>query len=446
MGRQGTALLSKALLVSAVSPVLVLPEVAFAQDATDVTATVSMEQRVDVLERQVREQQGEIAALKQMLARSTEANDTMLAMIQGRGLGGPIPMAPLVPGSDKFDSLGLAQQSAQAPLTGPAPVPGQPVGEAPADEEANKVQARVAAVPEGQGVLTPKGTLQIEPSLEYVLSSTDRLVFRGIEFVPGLNLGVIEASSADRETAAAALTFRYGLTNRMAVDVRVPFLYRHDRVDILRRQDINVARTSTLEEKDIGDVEFNLRYQLNRPTNPQAPIFVGAISVKSTTGKGPFDVPYDQDAIALGLATGSGFWSVSPSVSFLLPSDPVVIYGGVSYLANIARNIDKTVGQVPIGRVNPGDAISGNLGFGFALNPRFSFSLGYRYSHIFPTTSVIGGTIQRSTKLQVGSLLFGMAYRLTQTTSLNFGFEFGVTQDAPDVSMSLRVPFSLDFK
>jgi hypothetical protein len=404
-----------------------------------------MEQRVDVLERQVREQQDEIVALKQMLARTSQANDNMLAMMQGRGIGGQIPMAPF-PGPNSFDGVGLAQQSAQAPLSGAAPVPGQPVGEAPAEDEANKVQTRVAAVPENQGVLTKAGTLQIEPSVEYSLSSTNRLVFRGIELVPGIQIGVIEASSADRETGVAAVSLRYGLTTRMAVDVRVPFLYRHDRVDILRRQENSVTRTSNLQEKDLGDVEFGLRYQLNRPTNQQAPIFVAGVSVKSTTGKGPFDVPYDSDSVALGLATGSGFWSVSPSVSFLLPSDPVVIYGGVGYLVNIARNVDKTIGGTPIGRVNPGDAISANLGFGFALNPRFSFSLGYRHAYIFPTTSEIGGTIQRSTKLQVGSLLLGMAYRLNQRTSLNFGFEFGVTEDAPDVSMSLRVPFSLDLK
>lgn len=444
MGRQGTALLSRALLASAASIVALSGGRALAQDAALVTATVPMEQRVDVLERQVREQQSEIAALKQMLARSAEANDTMLAMIQGRGLGGPIPMAPLVPGSDRSDRFDLAQQSAQAPLTGAAPVPGQPVGEAPADEEANKVQARVAAVPEGQGVLTRKGTLVIEPSLEYALSSTNRLVFRGIELVPGIQIGVIEASNAERLTLVGAYSARYGLTNNLQAEVRVPYLYRSDRIDVVQQRDEGIVRTLSFKEKDIGDIEFGLRYQVNRPRSAQQPIFTAGLSVKSDTGKGPFDIGYDEFGIATGLTTGSGFWAVAPSLNFLLPSDPVVIYGGVGYLWHMGRDINKDVGGTFVGHVNPGDAISANLGFGFALNPRFSFSLGYRHSYLFPTTSEIGGTIQKSSRLQVGSLSLGMAYRLTETTSLNFGVDVGVTEDAPDVSLSLRVPFSID--
>jgi len=378
-----------------------------------------------------------------MLARTTEANDTMLAMIQGRGLGGQIPMAPF-PNSQGFDGVGLAQQSAQAPITGAAPVPGQPVGEAPADEEANKVQARVAAVPEGQGVLTKSGRLVIEPSVEYALSSTNRLVFRGIELVPGIQIGVIEASNAQRLTLVGTTAFRYGLTNSLQAELRIPFLHRNDRIDVVQQRDQGIVRSLAFEENDIGDIEFGLRYQVNRPRSPQQPIFTAGVSVKSNTGKGPFDIGYDEFGIATGLTTGSGFWAVTPSVNFLLPSDPVVIYGGLGYLLHLGRDVNKDVGGTFIGHVDPGDAISANLGFGFALNPRFSFSLGYRHSYIFPTTSVIGGTTQRSQKLQVGSMSMGMAYRLSERTSLNFGVDFGVTEDAPDVSISLRVPFSID--
>ena len=445
MRRQGTGLLSRALLATAVSSVLAVPGgYAYAQEVVpSSSAAPSMEQRVDVLERQVREQQDEIAALKQMLARTSQANDSMLAMMQGRGLGGQIPMAPF-PGANAFDGVGLAAQSAQAPLSGAPPVPGQPVGEAPAEDEASKVQTRVQAVPEGQGVLTRAGRLVIEPSVEYSLSSTNRLVFRGVELVPGFQIGLIEASDARRETLVGAASLRYGITNRLQAEVRVPFLYRNDRIAVVQQRDLGIVRTIALSEKDLGDIEFGLRYQLNRPRGAQQPIYTVGVSVKSTTGKGPFDIGYDEFNVATGLTTGSGFWAVSPSLNFLLPSDPVVIYGGVGYLLHIGRDINKTVGTAFIGHVNPGNAISANLGFGFALNPRFSFSLGYRHSYIFPTTSEIGNTIQRSDKLQSGSMLLGMSYRLSERTSLNFGFEFGVTEEAPDVAISLRVPFSLD--
>lgn len=120
-----------------------------------------------------------------------------------------------------------------------------------------------------------------------------------------------------------------------------------------------------------------------------------------------------------------------------------MLYGGLSYFHQFARDIDKTIGETFIGRVKPGDAIGANIGFGFALNPRFSYSLGFRHSYIFPTESEIGETIQHSDRLQAGQLLFGMSYRFTERQTVNLGFEFGVTKDAPDLSVTLRLPIIL---
>src|SRR3546814_17586738 len=101
------------------------------------------------------------------------------------------------------------------------------------------------------------------------------------------------------------------------------------------------------------------------------------------------------------------------------------------------------VGDVLIRRVDPGDAVSANIGFGFALNPRFSFSLGYRHNYIFPTKTEIGDTHQKSTYLNVGSLNFGMSYRLTQRDVLNPGFEIGFTEVGPAVSITMPMPFGV---
>ena len=46
-------------------------------------------------------------------------------------------------------------------------------------------------------------------------------------------------------------------------------------------------------------------------------------------------------------------------------------------------------------------------------------------------------------KLHVGQFNFGLSYRVTQTQVINLGFEFGVTEDAPDVSITLRTPIVL---
>ena len=185
-----------------------------------------------------------------------------------------------------------------------------------------------------------------------------------------------------------------------------------------------------------------MRYQINK-VRPLHPIWIASLRVKSNTGNGPFEIPFDEFGVATGLATGSGFWGIQPGVSFLLPSDPVVIYGGLSYFYHMARDIDQEIGDAFVGRVDPGDAIAANIGFGFALNPRFSYSLGYRHNYIFPTETELGDTVQRSNTLHVGAFNFGLSYRVTAKRTINLGFEFGVTEDAPDVSITVRSPFVL---
>lgn len=317
-------------------------------------------------------------------------------------------------------------------------LPDKPVGEAP--PEATPTQrAAVEAIPRDLGVLTPAGQLVFDPSVEYTRSSTNRLVFRGIELIPGIQIGLIEATDADRDTIIGTAALRYGITNRLEIDARVPYLYRNDRIEVVQQRDEGIVRNIHMRDDGIGDAEATLRYQINK-VRPLHPIWIASLRVKSDTGTGPFEIPFDEFGVATGLATGSGFWGVEPGVSFLLPSDPVVIYGGLSYFWHVPRNIDKEIGDVFVGRVDPGDAIIGNIGFGFALNPRFSYSMGYRHNFIFPTESELGETTQRSNKLHVGQLNFGMSYRVTKKQTINLGFEFGVTEDAPDVSMTLRSP------
>lgn len=330
---------------------------------------------------------------------------------------------------------GSATNTANTSSTAP---PDGPVGEAP-PEDAHPATT-VEALPEGQNALLGHGRLVIEPSIEYSRSSSNRLVFRGVEIVTGVQVGLLEANDTARDTLSGALDVRYALTDRLEVEARVPYVYRHDRVTTVAQQSTSTTRTFELEGSDIGDVEVSARYQLNRGRNG-APIFVVGGRVKSNTGLSPFDLERDQFGVSTELATGSGFWGVQGSLSMLYPSDPVVLFGNISYLYNIADDVNADVGTAHIGRVDPGDSIGVGFGFGFALNPRFSYSLGYSHSYITETETEINGTTQRSVPLQVGTLQFGMSFRATPRLTLSTGVDIGVTDDAPDVRVSLRAPF-----
>ena len=116
-------------------------------------------------------------------------------------------------------------------------------------------------------------------------------------------------------------TLRYGLTNRIELEARLPYLFRSDRVEVVKQREGSITRALHLSEQHVGDAELALRYQLNRASG-ERPIWIASLRVKMPTGKGPFDIPFDESGVAQGLATGSGFWAVQPGLSFLLPSDP----------------------------------------------------------------------------------------------------------------------------
>ena len=267
-------------------------------------------------------------------------------------------------------------------------------------------------------------------------------MFAGIELVPGLQIGSIQASTADRNTTIDALTIWHGFTGRLEGELMIPAMIRTDSIHLSQVRDGTVTEGFDLHQTGIGDIEGALRWQINAPLNPEAPIIIAGLRVKSDTGKSPFSITYDEFGIAHGLATGSGFWGVQPGITVLLPSDPAVIYGGVSYLYQFPRNINRNVGGTLIGHVHPGGAITANVGFGFAINPRFSFSLGYSHTYILPTRTELNGSFQDSSTLQVGTLDLGMSYRLNRHQLVTLAFQFGVTHDAPGVSLTLRLPFT----
>lgn len=332
----------------------------------------------------------------------------------------------------------VASQPAQ-----PVAMPERPVGQNP---NPKKDIPEASALPENVSVLTPPGSFVFTPSFEYTRSSSNRLVFRGVEIVPGLQLGLIDANDVARDTVIGALNLRAGLFDRLEMEVRLPYVYRNDRLTTLSQQIVSgtapATQTTTISSNGLGDVEASLRYQFNGASGSD-PIYIGSIRVKSPTGVGPYNVRFDNTGIASTLATGTGFWAAGPGFLMIVPSDPAVMFVNLSWMHSFGQNIGKTIGTTPVGEVDPGDSFDLAAGFGLALNQRFSFSLGYNHTLILPTTQKIGATLQRSSTLQAGSLSFGMSYQLAPGLVISNSYLFGVTSDAPDLSVVFRIPIKL---
>jgi len=318
-------------------------------------------------------------------------------------------------------------------------IPKNPVGPAPESVEKAKPPELPRISETVGGVLTPKGNLILEPSLEYNYASNNRVFLDAFTFIPAIAIGLIDLREIDRHTFIGAITGRYGVTNRLEVSGRVPFLYRED---TQRSRAVSVGagvdETFNADGSGLGDIEFTARYQFNGGAGGW-PIFVGNLATTIPTGKSPYDVDF---VLAQGvpgarfpteLPTGSGYVSVQPSITALYPTDPAVFYANLNY--GYAFETDENIGTV-----DPGDSIGASFGLGFSINERSSFSIGYSHKHVFDTE--VDGDPVPGSNLDIGEFLLGYSFKLTRDTSLNLAVSIGATEDAQDAKLTVRVPMS----
>lgn len=404
-----------------------------------------LEQRLKLLEEAVKRQEQIILqqqrALDQQQERLSAIDAAQLELSRGAGARqGTPPAQPAAP------DAGAGSAAPSAPSTPPsstATPPEQPVGEAPPEE-----RPEIPVIADVGGVLTPTGTLVVEPTLDYSHSNLNRLTFRGIELQETVLIGVIEASDADRDFFSPSMTFRYGLFEDFEVEAKIPYVMRDDRVSFLIPQAMapDIERTDKLDGDGLGDIEVAAHYQIT----DSSPYVVGNLRFKTRTGEGPFDIDRDEFGIEQELPTGSGFYALEPSLTILYPTDPIVLFGSVSYQVNFADDVNEEIGEVTVRDVDPGDAIGVAFGMGFSVNEEFSFSLGYKHHYIFGTETEIvappptGDRTEKSNSLHVGAFLFGMGYRVSDDVGVNLDLEVGATDDAPDMRVLLRVPVAFD--
>lgn len=349
------------------------------------------------------------------------------------------------------------------------------------------------------GVLTPKGTMFVEPGIDFATSSDNRFFFQGVEIVDAVLIGAIEATDTDRRAVTESIGVRYGLTNRIEIDGSISYVSRQDRISGVAIDD-NSAATRNLGGYGIGDANFGIHYQLNNGRS--FPYTIVNLRAKAPTGNGPFDVDRDINGFDTELATGSGFWTIEPSLSFILPTSPAVIFANVGYQKNLSVSPNSIIGpDTTIIDFNPGDAIRTSLGVGISVNERLSLNFGYDQSNFFKSRSSVrqdnifrpldgdndgqqdirqdgmgnlldengntftlnpDGTVPagvtpdflfsgpftefrttESPATTVGSFLFGGSYAVTDKFRINLNTAFGATDEAPDMRVSLRAQYKL---
>ena len=406
--------------------------------AQGVPARKGIGQRVEALEQQVSAQSREIEAMRRQVLEQEARYQDLERSVAEAARNAPTPVTA--------EAAPAGNVPAEA---GPRPVR---VGVAP---EVENQPPAVAPLFDQPGILTQPGHYVLEPSLQYGYSSSNRVALVGYTIIPALLIGLIDVREVKRNTLTAALTGRWGLTRRLEVEAKLPYVYRSD-VSISREIFTGSASDQAFDSsgRSIGDIEFAARYQLNEPKGND-PYLIGSLRFKTRTGKDPFEVVTDCVTRCLGnttgtglpldLPTGSGFYSLQPSLTWLLPSDPAVFFGGISYTHNFGRsNVSRRVlagEQEFIGSVKPGDVWGINFGMGLAINDRSSFSVGIDLNSV-GRTKQNGVPVPSSVRTQLSSLLLGYSYRYSNRTTLNVTVGAGLTRDTPDLTLTVRLPMS----
>lgn len=419
-----------------------------AQDApvAEATEAVSAPAQAESSRSELMQLRQEVAAERAALSQQIEQMKAQAARLQALearlsiALGEPAPQTPRR--AQTAPPPAAPRQAANS-----ASQPQAAVGVAP--EEADR-QPEIASLGRQGSAITQKGKLSGEIELSYARADRNRALFRGIEVVESVLVGVFDINESRQDIVTTKVGLQYGLTSDIEIGVDVPFVSRWD-TSVLTpvAADPDQAREidNSADAFGIGDIELSVRKQLHAPTGA-GPYIIGNLQATIPTGTGPFEVARNEFGEAADAATGSGFWSLTPGITAILPSDPGVLFGSVSYTKNFASDVDVVIPPVAITRVDPGDAISMSAGVGLSLNPRLSLNFGYAHSWGFgteTTTVAIEGDgeeiTQKSRDLQVGRFLFGTTYRVNSKTSANFGIEAGLTDDAADLRAVLRLPF-----
>jgi excisionase family DNA binding protein len=297
----------------------------------------------------------------------------------------------------------LAQYSGRGGVTGNAPMP-EPtipskVGEAPTTKSAEQVFLR------DQGVLLKARETTVEFGLSYQRSQRSQTLVNVINLNP-IVVNVETPQRNESNALDADVTLRYGLMDDLQLTASVPYRYRRSAGFVA--EVVGKDHDHRLGDASIGLLGVATREAVGRPT-----------------------VIWSLNAIA---PTGTGDTGVGAGLSLAKSYDPVVLYGGLSYMHGVDTDFNDT--RRTLAKHN----VSFNLGYAFAVNDSIALNSqlvgNYRSYGADPTN------FRRLSREQY-QLQFGLTYLLTPKVYVEPSIGIGLGGDSPELTFGLRIPYTL---
>ncbi len=418
----------------AVALAVAIPSAAQAQSIKRADAAgedlVQLRARLDRLQQAVGAQEQRIAELKAQLLQWQMAQ-------RGRGVAQDTPASP-------------SPSPSPAPSAADAAPAQQTIGQAQQqDDSERREQERALVVQEHAPLFERKFTLDIGQSYSYY--DRRQLALSGFLALDAIFLGTINLDQTKASVFTTDVTARYGLTDRLNLELNVPYVLRDSRfVSGGAGGASSTVSEVGLRSRGIGDASVAGYYQLVKESAGW-PDMVASLRVRAPTGRDPFglkiiapDANNNNLNVPEDLPTGSGLWNATLALSVLRSYDPVILFGNLGYSYNAPRrfgDISPVLGQIQPARVELGNPVLLSGGVAIALNDRAALSFSVA-SSIAGATHIVGedGERQRVAGSSTNTTTFnvGASYVLPSLWTVNGQLTMGLTPDAPNFMFGMR--------
>ena len=201
---------------------------------------------------------------------------------------------------------------------------------------------------------------------------------------------------------------RYGLlTDGLELDLIAPvFVHAEQQLDL-------ATASTTTSSSGIGDMAAAVRYQPWYESGWR-PSVIFDVQGKSRTGGNTL--------------RGTNSYNLGGGVTLLKSIDPVVFFGRIGYTNTFEQD-----------GVNRGNIVDYSFGMGFSLNDRVAFNM--QVAGAFVGKTKLQGQVIEGSSLEIASLLFSTTILITKKLFIEPTIGIGMTEDAFDATIGLRIPY-----
>jgi len=308
----------------------------------------------------------------------------------------------------------------------------------------------------------------IQLGAEYSHYDRKQLTLNGFLALDAIFLGNISVDRVTSDTLTYSLATRYSLTPNWNIGLTVPFLQRQ----ITYQKGGAGGSAAAYGEYtqtgsvNVGDTTLDMSYRL-LPETETRPDVVLTGKVIAPTGRSPFGITWTNRTVVVPssnpnqspstltiavpdkLATGNGLWGYGLSMTAVKTLDPALVFANFGYTGYVSRHFDNISTDPNVqnpGEVKLGSSWNYGVGVAFALNDKTSLSMSFS-DQITRSSSIRydGGnwTSLVGSNANAGMFNLGMTYALGRKTTLVTTLGVGLTPDAPDFSLGIKVPYAL---